>query len=153
MLTLPPTKRVIAFALAAAVVGVAGALNAEESSYATGGTVTSWDTTDGYRVYLHTFTNTDEVASFRNVGNRDLTLRYLVVGAGGSGGYGAGKVKKQVASGGGGGGGVFETEGVSFAVGSEWKILVEPAGTGPAEPAGTGPAKSAGTDPANVRCR
>lgn len=101
---------------------------AAESPYATGGEVTTYLSANGqYQVYVHTFTNTAEAAEFRNIGKRDLSLRYLVVGAGGSGGYGSkaqGGGQYHPSGCGGGGGGVYETQGVSFAMGSTWSVLV-----------------------------
>ena len=55
------------------------------SPYATGGTVTCFDSGNFITTYVHVFTNTEEAATFASTGNRDLRVRYLVVGAGGAG--------------------------------------------------------------------
>lgn len=74
---------------------------AEESPYASGGDITTFLSADGhYNIYVHTFTNTLAAETFRNLGERALSLRYLVVGGGGAGAKG-----HSTDSGGGGGGG------------------------------------------------
>ena len=74
-------------------------------------------------IYRHYFTDTRMANQFINRTDRDLKLRYLVVGAGGSGGaYYSGNTEG--GGGGGGGGGVCEKSGVPFAVGSAWQITV-----------------------------
>ena len=57
------------------------------SPYATGGEVTRIDRGNLRATYIHVFTNTDEAATFASTGKRALKVRYLVVGAGGAGGY------------------------------------------------------------------
>ena len=101
----------------------AGALQATtESPYATGGNVTQVDLGNLRFRYIHVFTNTDEVATFRNIGTRTLSLRYLVVVVGGSGGYGSSTSGGQWSAS--GGGGVCEVKDVPFVAGAEWSILV-----------------------------
>ena len=94
----------------------------EESPYATGGEVTVRQFRDYVTSYIHVFTNTAEAASFASTGLRDLELRYLVVGAGGSGGNRY--ANSTYGGGGGGGGGVCEKSGVPFAKGDSWQVLV-----------------------------
>ena len=77
--------------------------------------------------YVHIFTNTSAAAQFVNRSDRDLKIRYLVVGGGGAGGYGSkatGGGQYNPSGCGGGGGGVCEVKDVSFDVGSEWSVLV-----------------------------
>ena len=94
----------------------------EESPYATGGEVTILQRGNALTAYIHVFTNTDEAATFASTGLKDLKVRYLVVGAGGSGGacYGG----NWEGGGGGGGGGVCEKGDIPFAIGSSWQIAV-----------------------------
>lgn len=71
--------------------------------------------------YLHKFTNVTEAAEFVNESGRDLKLRYLVVGAGGSG---IGGWASNNGGGGGGGGGVCEKKDIAFANGVVWSVKV-----------------------------
>ena len=105
------------------------------SPYATGGEVTRIDLGNLRMSYIHVFTNTDEVATFASTGKRNLTLRYLVVGAGGAGG--SRYAGSTMGGGGGGGGGVCETNGVSFAKGATWQVLVGEGATSYAKVAGS----------------
>ena len=71
--------------------------------------------------YIHIFTNTAAAAELRNQTDRDLKLRYLVVGAGGAGAHGVGGA---AGGAGGGGGGVIEAKGYLFASGSRLSVEV-----------------------------
>ena len=93
------------------------------SPYATGGTVTRIDLGNFRASYIHVFTNADEVATFASTGKRDLSVRYLVVGAGGAGGV-TEYSNTQHGGGGGGGGGVCEKSGIAFSKGAVWHIVV-----------------------------
>ena len=95
---------------------------AVESPYAAGGNVTTFLSADGfYDVYVHTFTNNSEVKTFRNIGKRTLSLRYLVVGGGGAGSAGTGN---GAGGAGGGGGGVVEASGLSLERGGVLSVEV-----------------------------
>ena len=59
-----------------------------------------------------------------NLAGHDLSVRYLVVGAGGAGGKYVPPGQVNGGGGGGGGGGVCEKGGVPFAVGDSWQIVV-----------------------------
>ena len=112
--------------IAAAVVALSSAAafaaGPVTSPYATGGEVTTFMTSDGFhQVYVHTFTNASEQCLFRNIGEKTLTLRYLVVGAGGAGGKGRGS---NGGGGGGGGGGVYEDAGYQFPSGGQLAVTV-----------------------------
>ena len=85
-------------------------------------------------IYRHYFTSPWMADQFINKTDRDLKLRYLVVGAGGAGGAANGNSAQ--AGGGGGGGGVCEKSGVPFAVGSAWQVIVGKGATKWAETAG-----------------
>ena len=91
------------------------------SPYAKGGEVSIVETAN-YRRYVHTFTNTESVATFRNRTSQTLHTRCLVVGAGGAGGFGLNTASG--GGGGGGGGGVWEREGIDIAPGVHWHVLV-----------------------------
>ena len=93
------------------------------SPYATGGTVTRIDLGNLRASYIHVFTNTGEAATFASTGKRDLSVRYLVVGAGGAGGI-TEYSGTQNGGGGGGGGGVCEKSGIVFAKGTVWSVVV-----------------------------
>ena len=93
------------------------------SPYATGGTVTRIDFGNFRASYIHVFTNTDEAATFASTGKRDLSVRYLVVGAGGAGGV-TEYSNTQHGGGGGGGGGVCEKSGIAFSKGTVWNVVV-----------------------------
>ena len=95
----------------------------EVSPFATGGEVTRIELPNCRVAYVHTFTNTEEAVCFASTGKRALSVRYLVVGAGGSG-SGSEYLSNQNSGGGGGGGGVCEKQGVEFGVNSVWSILV-----------------------------
>ena len=98
--------------------------NAEEtirSPYARGGVVSIVET-ENYKRYVHVFTNTAEVARFRNRSGQALRGRILVVGAGGAGGYGYDAASG--GGGGGGGGGVWEQKGFSIPSDACWDIIV-----------------------------
>ena len=105
-----------------AIVLAASLSQAEESPYASGGDVTTFLSADGhYNVYVHTFTNTSATEMFRNLGERALSLRYLVVGAGGAGAKG---YSTYSGGGGGGGGGVYEAIGYELAKGASLAVTV-----------------------------
>ena len=96
----------------------------DESPYATGGEVTILRN-GCITSYVHVFTNTDEAAEFASTGLKDLKVRYLVVGAGGSGAVGNNSASSTTySSGGGGGGGVCETDGVPFGKDANWSVRV-----------------------------
>ena len=98
--------------------------NAEQkvaSPYAKGGEVSMIETANYVR-YVHVFTNTADVARFRNKSLQTLRGRILVVGAGGAGGYGLNSASG--GGGGGGGGGVWESKGIRIASGACWNVLV-----------------------------
>lgn len=89
-----------------------------------GGDVVTRTLVHGTRyIYCHYFTDTRMADQFVNKTDRDLKLRYLVVGAGGSGSPSK-YANTQNSGAGGGGGGVCEKSGVPFAVGSAWQITV-----------------------------
>ena len=114
--------RIVRCVLYFAGVLMAAASYAAESPYASGGEITTFPSADGkYDVYVHTFTNASAVETFRNLGKRTLSLRYLVVGAGGAGAKGYGNAG---GGGGGGGGGVYEDEGYELARGSALSVTV-----------------------------
>ena len=92
-----------------------------ESPHARGGVVSIVET-ETCRRYVHVFTNTAEVAQFRNRSRQALRGRILVVGAGGAGGYGLNA--SSGGGGGGGGGGVWEQKGFAIPSGACWNILV-----------------------------
>ena len=105
-----------------AIVLAASLSLAEESPYASGGDVTTFLSADGhYNIYVHTFTNTSATETFRNLGERVLSLRYLVVGAGGAGAKGH---STNSGGGGGGGGGVYEATGYELAKGASLAVTV-----------------------------
>ena len=80
--------RIVKCALCFTGVLMAAVSYATESPYASGGNVTTFLSADGlYNIYVHTFTNASAVEMFRNLGKRTLSLRYLVVGAGGAGAW------------------------------------------------------------------
>ena len=98
--------------------------NVEEpivSPYARGGVVSIVET-ETLKRYVHVFTNTAEVAQFRNRSKQALRGRILVVGAGGAGGYGLNAASG--GGGGGGGGGVWEQKGFSIPSGACWNVIV-----------------------------
>ena len=98
--------------------------NAEDpvvSPHAKGGVVSVFETAR-YRRYIHVFTNTAEVAQFRNKSRQTLRGRILVVGAGGAGGFGLNSASG--GGGGGGGGGVWEQKCFSIPSGACWNVLV-----------------------------
>ena len=93
---------------------------------ATGGTVTVIESemaTD----YIHTFTSTNGVETFRNQSGAPLYVRYLVVGGGGAGG----DTYKTYQSGAGGGGGGVAGAYAQMAAGETWRIVVGAGGTSP----------------------
>ena len=95
------------------------------SPYATGGEVTRIELPNCRVSYVHTFTNADEVMSFASTGKRALNVRYLVVGAGGSGsGAYVPSLSSPSSGAGGGGGGVCEKSGIVFGTDSVWTVLV-----------------------------
>lgn len=72
--------------------------------------------------YIHVFSNAKDVATFENVCGDDVSVRMLVVGAGGAGGYG---LKSASGSGGGGGGGgVFDAENITMPADGVWTIRI-----------------------------
>ena len=71
--------------------------------------------------YIHIFTNTAAAAEFKNLTERDLKLRYLVVGGGGGGSNGSGG---GASGAGGGGGGVLEARGYCFGSGARFSVEV-----------------------------
>lgn len=90
------------------------------SPYATGGEVTTFMTSDGFhQVYVHTFTNASEQCLFMNIGEKTLTLRYLVVGAGGAGGKGSGSN-----GGGGGAGGMQDGKNNAATAGADGIVVI-----------------------------
>ena len=97
--------------------------------YATGGEVASFRYHDkagiGYTAFLHKFTNTAEVAKFKNRFGKALPVRVLAVGGGGAGmdGFFYDYSNLLPGGGGGGGGGVSEIK-KSLSVGEEWSIRV-----------------------------
>ena len=91
------------------------------SPYAKGGVISIVET-DAYKRYVHTFTNADEAATFRNRSSQTLHARILVVGAGGAGGFGLRTASG--GGGGGGGGGVLERKDIDIASGVKWTICV-----------------------------
>ena len=98
--------------------------NVEEpivSPYARGGVVSIVET-ETLKRYVHVFTNTAEVAQFRNRSRQALRGRILVVGAGGAGGFGLNSASG--GGGGGGGGGVWEQKCFSIPSGACWNVLV-----------------------------
>ena len=114
--------RIVRCVLYFAGVLMAAASYAAESPYASGGDVAIFTSADGkYDVYIHTFTNASAVETFRNLGKRTLSLRYLVVGAGGAGAKGYGNAG---GGGGGGGGGVYENDGYELAQGAALSVTV-----------------------------
>ena len=105
-----------------AIVLAASLSIAQESPYASGGEVTTFLSVNGhYNVYVHTFTNASSVETFRNLGERALPLRYLIVGGGGAGAKGYSTVS---GGGGGGGGGVYENAGYELAKGASLSVTV-----------------------------
>ena len=92
------------------------------SPWATGGQVTRIDLGNCRAAYIHTFTDTADAATFTNISDRTLSIRYLVVGAGGAGGVRY--ANSTIGGGGGGGGGVCERRDVAFANGAAWQIRV-----------------------------
>ena len=97
------------------------AVHAEETpaeaakKYATGGEVASFRFVKGgvgHTAFVHTFTNTTEVAKFKNRFGRNLPVRILAVGGGGAGMDGVfvdgANTYLRPGGGGGGGGGVTE---------------------------------------------
>ena len=105
-----------------AIVLAASLSIAQESPYASGGEVTTFLSANGhYNVYVHTFTNASAVETFRNIGERALSLRYLVVGGGGAGAKGS---AANSGGGGGGGGGVYENAGYELAKGASLDVTV-----------------------------
>ena len=83
--------------------------------------------TNGFRVtYIHKFTNTTEVATFKpSVAFDGTSVRLLAVGGGGAGADGYCGVRDTVIAGGGGGGGGGVTETNAFlSVGDVWTIRV-----------------------------
>ena len=95
---------------------------AQESPYASGGEITTFLSANGhYNIYVHTFTNASAVETFRNIGERALSLRYLVVGGGGAGAKG---YATNSGGGGGGGGGVYENAGYELAKGASLDVTV-----------------------------
>lgn len=109
------------FAVAISVIA-SGMAMADVSPYATGGEVRRIVLDDLHEAYVHVFTNTSESATFVGSGRMPLSVRYLIVGAGGCGG----KVEQNngYGGGGGGGGGVLETNDVAFAADASWTITV-----------------------------
>ena len=111
---------------------VLSAVAAEPTAPCTGGEITVIDNGDSYD-FIHSFKTVDEVSTFSNLADRDIALRYLVVGGGGAGGdsraavptgsYGGG-------AGGGGGGGVVGANAV-IPPGESWKVLVGDGGHSP----------------------
>lgn len=109
-------KILLTFGIALCGISVACAA---KSPYARGGSLTVFDRIQNggyYRIYVHTFTNANEVETFRNLKGDPLSLRMLVVGGGGAGGYALSNGSEQYkvtsnsfGGGGGGGGGVCET--------------------------------------------
>ena len=97
--------------------------------YATGGEVTSFRYHDkagiGYTAFLHKFTNTAEIAKFKNRFGKALPVRVLAVGGGGAGmdGFFYDYSNLLPGGGGGGGGGVSEFK-KSLSAGEEWSIRV-----------------------------
>ena len=72
--------------------------------------------------YIHVFTNANDVATLENVSGEDISVRMLVVGAGGAGGYGVSSYSGS--GGGGGGGGVFDAENIAMPADGVWTIRV-----------------------------
>ena len=72
--------------------------------------------------YIHIFTNANDVATLENVSGEDISVRMLVVGAGGAGGYGLKAASGP--GGGGGGGGVLDAENVAMPADGVWTIRV-----------------------------
>ena len=112
------------------------AVHAEETpaeaakKYATGGEVASFRFVKGgvgHTAFVHTFTNTTEVAKFKNRFGRNLPVRILAVGGGGAGMDGVfvdgANTYLRPGGGGGGGGGVTEMTAVLSAT-DEWTIKV-----------------------------
>ena len=111
------------------------AVHAEETpaeaakKYATGGEVASFRFVKGgvgHTAFVHTFTNTAEVAKFKNRFGRNLPVRILAVGGGGAGMDGIiydNVTDLRPGGGGGGGGGVTEMM-VSLTSGDELSIRV-----------------------------
>lgn len=118
------------------LLGVLGtmACAGETSPFATGGEITRIDLGNCRAAYVHVFTNAAESTAFVNNGNRDLSIRYLVVGGGGSGGKGANNAGG--GGSGGGGGGVCERRDVVFSKGSSWTVVVGKGSSGYASVAG-----------------
>ena len=113
----------MSLALAAGVFALPAAADEPVTSpYATGGTVTRIDFGNFRASYIHVFTNTEEAATFASTGKRDLSVRYLVVGAGGAGGYYYSN--STYGGGGGGGGGVCEKDGIFFPANAMWQVRV-----------------------------
>ena len=110
------------------------AVHAEETpaeaakKYATGGEVASFRFVKGgvgHTAFVHTFTNTTEVAKFKNRFGRNLPVRILAVGGGGAGMDGTIYEYRDLRPGGGGGGGGGVTEMmVSLTSGDELSIRV-----------------------------
>ena len=110
------------------------AVHAEETpaeaakKYATGGEVSSFRFIKGgvgHTAFVHTFTNTTEVAKFKNRFGRNLPVRILAVGGGGAGMDGTIYEYRDLRPGGGGGGGGGVTEMmVSLTSGDELSIRV-----------------------------
>jgi hypothetical protein len=104
--------------------------------YATGGEITRFCYTDkfgiGYTAFIHTFTNTDTVAEFKNKSGKALPVRILAVGGGGAGMDGmrvtTPGTARRPGGGGGGGGGVTEMNAVLPAT-DTWTIRVGKGGT------------------------
>ena len=96
--------------------------------YATGGEVASFRFVKGgvgHTAFVHTFTNTAEVAKFKNRFGRNLPVRILAVGGGGAGMDGTIYEYTDLRPGGGGGGGGGVTEMmVSLTSGDELSIRV-----------------------------
>lgn len=110
---------------AVCVLAVVRPVSGEVSPFATGGEITRIELPNCRVAYVHTFTNTEEAVCFASTGKRALSVRYLVVGAGGSGsGAYVPSLTSPASGAGGGGGGVCEMQGVEFGADSVWSILV-----------------------------
>ena len=107
----------------------------EARRFATGGEVTSFRYTDasgvGWTAFVHTFTNTADVATFQNTSGKTLPVRMLAVGGGGAGMDGYRGVGTLIAGGGGGGGGGVTETNALISAGDVWTIRVGGGGTIP----------------------
>ncbi len=101
-------------------VGSSGTKVTAQSVLARGGNIVyRLNGSEGYE-YVHIYTNTARVGSFKNNTGKNLKVRFLAVGGGGAGGYG----EWQAYGGGGGGGGIVIGGEDLIAPNANWFITV-----------------------------